>query len=173
MGITRKPSYGDAVLWLAANDETAMHDANEIDGLTTVLLAADLFGVDPHRLAVDIVRARHGAGRWQLSEENLCRCLTLNVIEAIDPQAKAVSSVRSHTLPTHAVGDAQGISTYPRLLLRIGGANLLHIAGRGLYDGPLCGTQSGGRPLNLVEYLGDRSHQVCRKCRVAAMETAK
>jgi len=72
--VTRQPSYGDAVRWLALNDETAEHDIESIDGLTTVLLAADLFGVKPRTLAIDIVRSRHGAGRWALPAENRCGC---------------------------------------------------------------------------------------------------
>ena len=73
--VTRTPSYGDAVRWLAQNDETLEHDSASIAGLTTTLLAADLFGVDPRALATDIVRTRHGAGRWGL-DEPLCHCAT-------------------------------------------------------------------------------------------------
>lgn len=75
--VTRKPSYGDAVKWLASNDEAGAserHDPEFIGGLTTTLLAADLFGVDPRSLAIDIIRARHGAGRWTLDDEDRCDC---------------------------------------------------------------------------------------------------
>lgn len=72
--VTRRPTYGDAVLWLAQNDEVAEHDTDAIDGFVTTLLAADLFGVEPRTLATDILRARHGAGRWQVPEESRCRC---------------------------------------------------------------------------------------------------
>ncbi len=72
--MTRRPTYGDAVLWLAQNDEVLEHDDEAIAGLTTTLLAADLFGVEPRSLATDVLRARHGAGRWQVPEESRCRC---------------------------------------------------------------------------------------------------
>lgn len=72
--VTRKPAYGDAVYWLAANDDTLEHEPDTIKSLTTVLLAADLFGVEPYSLAVDIVRSRHGAGRWALPAEARCNC---------------------------------------------------------------------------------------------------
>lgn len=74
--VTRKPAYGDAVLWLAMNDETQEHDQEAIAGFVTTLLAADLFGVEPRTLANDIIRARHGAGRWQVPADapERCRC---------------------------------------------------------------------------------------------------
>lgn len=72
--VTRRPNYGDAVVWLASNDETLEHDHETIAGFTTTLLAADLFGVDPRCLATDIVRARHGSGRWRVKDEARCTC---------------------------------------------------------------------------------------------------
>jgi hypothetical protein len=72
--VTRRPTYGDAVRWLAFNDETIEHDCESIAGFTTTLLAADLFGAEPMILATDIVRTRHGAGRWSTPEEAVCRC---------------------------------------------------------------------------------------------------
>jgi hypothetical protein len=71
--VTRQPSYGDAVLWLAANDEVSEHDVDNVAGLTTTLLAADLWGVNPRSLATDIIRARHGAGRWHLPTRCSCK----------------------------------------------------------------------------------------------------
>lgn len=68
----KSPAYGDAVLWLARNDECEEHDPIVIAGLTTVLLAADLFRVEPLRLAEDIRAARHGRGRWRVPLEVRC-----------------------------------------------------------------------------------------------------
>ena len=68
----KSPAYGDAVLWLARNDDTAEHRTDMIAGFTTVLLAADLFRVEPLRLAEDIKAARHGRGRWRVPLEVRC-----------------------------------------------------------------------------------------------------
>ena len=69
-------------------------------------------------------------------------------------------------LPAYATSDSKdGITDYPALLLCIGGSNLLHIAQNGAYGGSLCGANGNGRPTNLVEYVGDRRHPVCVKCR--------
>lgn len=73
--VTRRPTYGDAVRWLAANDECAEHDPEVIASLTTSVLAADLWGVDARSLATDILRTRHGAGRFCLDPDNpVCDC---------------------------------------------------------------------------------------------------
>ena len=70
-----------------------------------------------------------------------------------------------HTPGPWAVGDDEGVSTYPYMLWRIGASARLHITLDGW--GALCGVNGGGRPTNLVEYLGDRQWSVCRKCRAA------
>lgn len=72
--VTRRPTYGDAVLWLANNDETLEHDHDTVAGFTTTLLAADLFGANPRSLATDVIRARHGAGIWKVDAESRCKC---------------------------------------------------------------------------------------------------
>jgi hypothetical protein len=72
--VTIRPTYRSAVYWLAANDETAEHDANVIASFTTTILAADLFGAPAYSLAVDVVRARHGAGPGALPEALRCGC---------------------------------------------------------------------------------------------------
>lgn len=75
-------------------------------------------------------------------------------------------------LPTKAVGDSEGLSTYPWLLTRFGAADLLHLAleyEKGGWTGTtLCGSNGSQRPAALVEYLGDRAHPVCVKCRRVA-----
>lgn len=78
-----------------------------------------------------------------------------------------------HTpLPAWAEPDAEGISTYPRLLSVFGGAEKLHIASEDSYgNGPLCGGWSA-RKINLVEYIG-RRRPVCAKCRKIANAAAK
>jgi len=76
-------------------------------------------------------------------------------------------------LPAYATGDAQGISTYPALLLRHGAAKLLHLARPYPADGgAACGAQANGRPTNLVEYVGEKAHPVCRQCRTVLEKEA-
>jgi len=76
-------------------------------------------------------------------------------------------------LPAYATGDAQGISTYPALLLRHGAAKLLHVGRPYPADGgAACGAQANGRPTNLVEYVGEKAHPVCRQCRTVLEKEA-
>jgi hypothetical protein len=61
--VTKRPSYGDAVRWIASND--APGDAvstEELGGYLSVLLVADLFGADSLQVAIDVERTRAGAG---------------------------------------------------------------------------------------------------------------
>lgn len=54
----RRPTYGSAVLWIALNDETAETDAERIAQLISVVLVADIFGVEPERVARDVLERR-------------------------------------------------------------------------------------------------------------------
>lgn len=71
--VTRKPTYGDAVLWLASN-ETPEHDRIFLACLNTMLLVSYLFGVEPSGLVTDVLKARHGSGRWNLPKNERCKC---------------------------------------------------------------------------------------------------
>lgn len=62
--VTVRPTYGAGVQWIAANDEPSEHDTHTVGFQVSTLLLADLFGADPERVGVDVVRTRHGAGRW-------------------------------------------------------------------------------------------------------------
>lgn len=54
----KRPSYRAAVRWIADNDEPAEREAETIAGLISVVLVADLFGVEPARVAGDVLKAR-------------------------------------------------------------------------------------------------------------------
>lgn len=54
----RRASYRAGVAWIAANDEPLETDAGVVADLISVLLLADLFGVDPSRVAADVLRKR-------------------------------------------------------------------------------------------------------------------
>ena len=63
--VTRRPTYGDAIRWIAYNDNPGEDEAaHEMAGYLTVLLVADLFGAKPYSVAVDVQRTRHGAGQF-------------------------------------------------------------------------------------------------------------
>ena len=57
----KRASCREAVAWIARNDDEGSPDALEVDtvrGMLTVVLTADLFGVDAERVARDVVRYR-------------------------------------------------------------------------------------------------------------------
>lgn len=61
--VTKRPTYGDAVRWIAFNDNDGSDDAvPEIAGYISTLLVADLFGAEPYKVAVDVLRTRHDSG---------------------------------------------------------------------------------------------------------------
>lgn len=53
-----RASYRAGVRWIAVNDEPAEYDAEVVAALISVLLLADLFGVEPERVARDVLRER-------------------------------------------------------------------------------------------------------------------
>lgn len=57
----KRASYKAGVEWIALNDETACMDVNEIDGFVSTLLLADLFDVEPSKVAADILKYRQKA----------------------------------------------------------------------------------------------------------------
>ncbi len=57
----KRASYRQAVAWVAENDaagEEDALDADSVSGLTTTCLVADLFGVEPEKVAKAVVRYR-------------------------------------------------------------------------------------------------------------------
>lgn len=57
----KRASYREAVAWVALNDSAADDDALEVEavsGLVSTVLVADIFDVDPERVARDIIRVR-------------------------------------------------------------------------------------------------------------------
>ena len=57
----KRASYRDAVAWIAYNDGEGDYDARSVayvQGMISTLLVADLFGVEPERVARDVVRLR-------------------------------------------------------------------------------------------------------------------
>ena len=59
----RRASYRAGVEWIAANDEPLGLDPESIAGYISTMLLADLFGVEPARVATDILRKRVAAKR--------------------------------------------------------------------------------------------------------------
>ena len=59
----KRASYREACAWIALNDDAATGDSEEtISGYISTLLIADLFAVEPERVARDIARARRREG---------------------------------------------------------------------------------------------------------------
>lgn len=56
--VTRRPSYREAVIWIAENDEPASDDVAEMENLISVVLVAHLFGTPAHDVARDVIRYR-------------------------------------------------------------------------------------------------------------------
>lgn len=54
----KRASYRHAVDWIAVNDETAEMDLGYIADFVSVLLIADIFDVDPHKVARDVLKIR-------------------------------------------------------------------------------------------------------------------
>lgn len=56
--MAKRASYRHGVSWIALNDEPVEMDPQEIASLISVLLLADLFEVEPLKVAQDIVKIR-------------------------------------------------------------------------------------------------------------------
>lgn len=54
----KRASYRHAVEWIAYNDDDACMEEEIVREQVTVLLVADLFGVDSERVARDVMRKR-------------------------------------------------------------------------------------------------------------------
>lgn len=54
----KRQGYKFAVAWISMNDEAECLDATEVQGFTTTILVADLFGKHESDVAHDIVRYR-------------------------------------------------------------------------------------------------------------------
>lgn len=57
----KRASYRQAVRWIAENDDPGDDEADNVDAVAemiSVLLTADIFGVEPKRVAADVVRKR-------------------------------------------------------------------------------------------------------------------
>lgn len=64
-GTAKRASYKFGVGWIALNDDPGSHDALDVDsvaGYISTALLADLFGLDPERVARDIVKYRERRG---------------------------------------------------------------------------------------------------------------
>jgi hypothetical protein len=60
--ITKRPTYAEAVCWIADNDNAGSGDGREdIQGYITTQLVSDLFGAEPFSVSVDIERTRAGS----------------------------------------------------------------------------------------------------------------
>jgi hypothetical protein len=59
----KRASYRHGVEIIALNDETAETDPEAVAGMISVCLLADLFGVEPERVARDVVRYRTEAAK--------------------------------------------------------------------------------------------------------------
>lgn len=61
--VTRRPTYRDAVLWVAHEDDAGGGaDPETVASYVSTVLVADLFGADPEDVAADVVRERRKAG---------------------------------------------------------------------------------------------------------------
>jgi len=54
----KRASYRIGVAWIAQNDEPLDRDPESIAEYISTQLLADLFGVEPARVAADVLRAR-------------------------------------------------------------------------------------------------------------------
>lgn len=54
----KRPGYRRAIEWIASNDEPTELEADEMDGLISVVLVADLFDIESARVAADVVKLR-------------------------------------------------------------------------------------------------------------------
>jgi hypothetical protein len=55
----KRASYREAVRWIAFNDEPSETDAESIEGYISTLLIADIFDVDPSKVAKDVLKERN------------------------------------------------------------------------------------------------------------------
>lgn len=58
MARMKRPSYRDAIAWVAQNDDPAVTDPELVHAAVTVGFVADLFGVDQEKVAADVVKFR-------------------------------------------------------------------------------------------------------------------
>jgi len=58
----KRASYRNGVIWIAYNDEPGETDPEAIGSLISVMLLADLFGVDYKKVVKDIVKCRDKIG---------------------------------------------------------------------------------------------------------------
>ena len=61
--MTKRPSYTGAVEWIARNDEPTARYEQLID-LISVVLVADLFGIEAAKVAADVERYRNKEGLY-------------------------------------------------------------------------------------------------------------
>lgn len=55
----KRASYREAVQWIAHNDESYDTDTDSIAGYISTLLIADIFDVEPSKVANDVLRERN------------------------------------------------------------------------------------------------------------------
>lgn len=61
----KRASYRAAISWISTEDESAETDLGAIRDSVTVALVADLFGVDPDKVAAAVLRHRR---KWMREE---------------------------------------------------------------------------------------------------------
>lgn len=54
----KRASYRHGVAWIAGNDEPGETNIDAIRSQISVLMLADLFGIEPERVAKDVLRYR-------------------------------------------------------------------------------------------------------------------
>ena len=54
----KRRGYRFGVTWIADNDDPSELDPEVVAGFISALLLADLFGVEPERVAADVIKAR-------------------------------------------------------------------------------------------------------------------
>jgi hypothetical protein len=54
----KRRGYRFGVAWIADNDDPSELDPEVVAGFISALLLADLFSVEPERVAADVIRAR-------------------------------------------------------------------------------------------------------------------
>ena len=52
----KHPSYKNAIDYIAENDDPTVRDVDAMSGQISIQLVSELFGLDSHRVALDVVK---------------------------------------------------------------------------------------------------------------------
>ncbi len=55
----QRASYRDGIAWIALNDDPEDRNPDQIALMISVLLLADLFGIEPEKVAADVIAFRN------------------------------------------------------------------------------------------------------------------